>query len=142
MRAGRANEQIPHGLIKALVSIRDTAITTPDGRTLVRTGKLWIENGDRVALLGANGSGKTRLVDRLRAALAGTDPEIRGAASLRVGYSDQALAQLDAFPTPWEAVKHSGDLADQQAGRAVVDQFALQHVLPLDVEMIGRFASR
>ena len=70
---------------KALVTIEDTAIATPDGRLLFRTGQLWIENGDRVALLGANGAGKTRLVERLRAALAGSDPDIRGAASLRLG---------------------------------------------------------
>ncbi|MBZ4689209.1 MAG: family ATP-binding cassette protein [Cereibacter sp.] len=100
---------------KALVSFADTAIGTPDGRTLFRTGKLWIEAGDRVALLGPNGAGKTRLVERLRVALAGADPEIRGAASLRLGHSDQALSQLDGFPTPWEAVKRSASLADQHA---------------------------
>ena len=100
---------------KALVRIRDTAVAAPDGRLLFRTGQLWIENGDRVALLGANGTGKTRLVERLRAALAGSDPDIRVAASLRLGWSDQALSQLDAFPTPWEAVKRTSDLADQPA---------------------------
>lgn len=100
---------------KALVTINDTAITTPDGRVLFRTGKLWIEKGDRIALLGANGTGKTRMVDRLRAALTDEDPHIRGAASLKLGNSDQALAQLDAFRTPWEAVKRSSDLADHQA---------------------------
>jgi len=100
---------------KALVTFADPAITTPDGRLLFRTGRLWIENGDRVALLGANGAGKTRLVERLRAALAGTDLDIRGAASLKVGYSDQALSQLDAFVTPWDAVKRSSDLTDHQA---------------------------
>lgn len=100
---------------KALVTIEDTAITTPDGRVLFRTGKLWIEKGDRIALLGANGTGKTRLVDRLRAALAGVDPHIRGAASLKLGMSDQALAQLDGFRTPWEAVKRSSELSDHQA---------------------------
>jgi ATPase subunit of ABC transporter with duplicated ATPase domains len=68
-----------------------------------------------VALLGANGTGKTRLVERLRAALAGLAPDIRGAASLKLGYSDQAVSQLDAFATPWEAVKQSGDLPDHQA---------------------------
>jgi len=100
---------------RALVTFGETAIAAPDGRVLFRTGKLWIENGDRVALLGANGAGKTRLVERLRAALAGSDPDIRGAASLKLGHSDQALSLLDAFATPWEAVKQSSDIADHQA---------------------------
>ena len=100
---------------KALVTIDDAAIATPDGRPLFRTGKLWIEKGDRIALLGANGSGKTRLVERLRAALSGEDREIRGAASLELGHSDQALSQLDRFRTPWDAVKQSSALTDHQA---------------------------
>ena len=100
---------------KALVSIKETAISTPDGRLLFRTGPLWIEKGDRIALLGANGSGKTRFVARLQAALDGSDPEIRGAATLKAGYSDQGLSQLDAWRTPWDAVKHSSDIGDQTA---------------------------
>jgi ATPase subunit of ABC transporter with duplicated ATPase domains len=99
---------------KALMTIDDATIAAPDGRLLFRTGRLWIEKGDRVALLGANGSGKTMFVERLRAAIAGSDPEIRGAASLKLGYSDQALSQLDAYQTPWEGVKRSSDLSDQQ----------------------------
>ena len=100
---------------KALMTIDGASIATPDGRVLFRTGRLWIEKGDRVALLGTNGSGKTMFVRRLRAALVGSDPEIRSAASLKLGYSDQALSQLDAYPTPWEGVKRSSDLSDQQA---------------------------
>jgi ATPase subunit of ABC transporter with duplicated ATPase domains len=100
---------------KALVTMDDAEITTPDGRLLFRTGRLWIENGDRVALLGANGTGKTRLVERLRAALAGGDRQMRGAASLRLGHSDQALSRLDAFATPWDAVKRSSAVTDHQA---------------------------
>jgi len=100
---------------KALVTIGETVVATPDGRPLFRTGKLHIGNGDRIVLLGANGTGKTRLVERLRAALAGGDPQIRAAASLKTGYSDQALSQLDAFATPWAAVKRTSDLPDAQA---------------------------
>lgn len=97
------------------MTIDETIIATPDGRLLFRTGKLRIANGDRIVLLGANGTGKTRLIERLRAALAGGDPNIRAAASLKPGYSDQALSQLDAFATPWAAVKQTSDLADAQA---------------------------
>lgn len=100
---------------KALVTIDNAAITTPDGRPLFRTGRLWIEKGDRVALLGANGAGKTQMVNRLRTALAAPDPQISGAASLQIGYADQALSHLDQFPTPWHAVKQSSDLTDPQA---------------------------
>lgn len=100
---------------KALVKLDNAGIETPDGRLLFRTGQLWIENGDRIALLGANGTGKTRLVERLRAALVAPDPDLRGAASVKLGYSNQALSQLDAFPTPWDAVKRSSDLGDRHA---------------------------
>lgn len=100
---------------KALITINDTQIETPDQRLLFRIGKFWVEKGDRIALLGANGTGKTRFVKRLQAALIQEDPHIRGAASLKLGYSDQALSQLDQFPSPWEAVKRSSDLNDHQA---------------------------
>ncbi|WP_028793742.1 ABC-F family ATP-binding cassette domain-containing protein [Thalassobaculum salexigens] len=100
---------------KALVTVEGAEIATPDGRVLVKIGKALIKNGDRVALLGENGSGKTRLVERVRAALSDADPQIRGAASLRLGYSNQALSQLDGFATPWEAVKQSSGLSDHVA---------------------------
>jgi ATPase subunit of ABC transporter with duplicated ATPase domains len=100
---------------KALVTLDDAAVATPDGKPLFRTGKLWIEKGDRVALLGANGTGKTRLVARIRSAIADGAEDIRHAASLTLGHSDQNLSQLDPFATPWDAVKASSDLADQHA---------------------------
>ena len=54
---------------KVLLALDDAAVETPDGRLLFRTGKQFICKGDRIVLLGPNGSGKTRLVTMLRAAI-------------------------------------------------------------------------
>ena len=101
---------------KALVTFDDAEIATPDGRHLFRTGKVWIEKGDRIVLLGRNGMGKTRLVTRLAAALQGQDDAaIRSTPSVVPGYSDQALSQLDAAATPLEAITSRFDVGDQRA---------------------------
>src|SRR2546426_1202610 len=58
---------------KVLVTLEDAAVETPDGRLLFRTGKQFICKGDRIVLLGPNGSGKTALVTMLRAAIGNPD---------------------------------------------------------------------
>jgi ATPase subunit of ABC transporter with duplicated ATPase domains len=108
-RAGPGHQERSAGAIrltncgthaKALVTIKDTAIAAPDGRLLFRSGRYWIENGDRVALLGPNGTGKTRLIERLRAALTGSDPDIRGVTSLKLGYSGGVKIKSELLSRP------------------------------------------
>ncbi len=103
---------------KVLVTLEDTAVTTPDGALLFRTGKQFICQGDRIVLLGHNGAGKTRLVSRLRQAIA--DPSvpvegIKATPSLMLGYGDQALADLDDLRSPHETIIHRFDIGDQRA---------------------------
>jgi ATPase subunit of ABC transporter with duplicated ATPase domains len=101
---------------KALIAFEDAEIATPEGRVLFRTGQVWINRGDRIVLLGRNGTGKTRLMTRLAEALAGAeDAAIRVTPSVVPGISDQGLTQLDRFKTPMQAITHQFDLGDQRA---------------------------
>ena len=100
---------------KALLSFDDIIVQTPDGRDLYRTGKLWITPGDRIVLLGANGTGKTQLVKAVHRALIGVDSPIKTAPTVALGYSDQHLTQLSDADTPMTAVAGQFDVGDQRA---------------------------
>jgi ATPase subunit of ABC transporter with duplicated ATPase domains len=86
---------------KALITLNDATITAPDGRKLLMTGQKWITRGDRIVILGANGTGKSCLITAVLAAINGDDGAIRAATSLALGYSEQNLAQLPPGATPF-----------------------------------------
>ncbi|OZA01518.1 MAG: hypothetical protein B7Y02_17575 [Rhodobacterales bacterium 17-64-5] len=95
---------------KALITLNDAAITTPDARPLFHTGQKWIERGDRVVILGANGTGKSQMIRAVLAAIQDQHPTIKAAATLVLGYSDQNLAQLPDTMTPQALIsQHAND---------------------------------
>jgi ATPase subunit of ABC transporter with duplicated ATPase domains len=100
---------------KALFTFEDVAVETPDGRLLYRTGRKWLSQGDRVVVLGANGTGKTQLVRLIWQALKGDSDVIKCAPSVVSAYSDQHLSQLDDADTPMTAVAGQFDVGDQRA---------------------------
>ena len=100
---------------RALLTFDPTDVTTPDGRRLFRTGPLWISPGDRVVVLGANGTGKSTLVNLVRAALAGASGPIRAAPSVVPGISDQGTTELNRYPTPRDTICTPFDVGDQRA---------------------------
>ncbi len=104
---------------KALITLDDLVVETPDGRLLYRTGQKWIAKGDRIVLLGKNGAGKTRLVRLIQRALTGEDSPVKCAASVVPAISDQHLSQLDQTSTPLDLVTVASDVGDQRA-RAVL----------------------
>lgn len=103
---------------KALVALEDVTVATPDGTLLFRTGKQFIRKGDRIVLLGPNGTGKTRFAAMLRNAIENADkPQsgIKATQSLVLGYCDQALADLADADTPAQTISRRFDVGDQRA---------------------------
>jgi ATPase subunit of ABC transporter with duplicated ATPase domains len=103
---------------KVLVALDDATITSPDGTLLFRTGKCWINQGDRIVLLGANGTGKSRLVSLIRHAIeqpAAASDAIRATPSLKLGHSDQDFSELIPDDTPRATICRRFDVGDQRA---------------------------
>ena len=100
---------------KALITLEDARVETPDGRLLYKTGRKWVLPGDRIVLLGANGTGKTRLVQMVQSALLGNGEAVKCAPSVVPAYSDQHLSQLSDSDTPMAAVAGQFDIGDQRA---------------------------
>ena len=101
---------------KVLIALDDAEVTTPDGTLLFNTGKRFICQGDRIVLLGGNGAGKTRLVQAIRAAIAGDAvPAIKATPSVVLGYSDQDLSELKPDDEPLSLVTRRFELGEQRA---------------------------
>jgi ATPase subunit of ABC transporter with duplicated ATPase domains len=100
---------------KALLAFDDAAVSTPDGRLLFKTGRLWIAKGDRIVLLGRNGSGKSQFMSLVHRALQGDMPGFTVAPTVVEGWSDQSLGQLDTFPTLWATVTERFDVGGERA---------------------------
>ena len=99
------------------MSFDEATVETPDGAALFKTGKLFVRQGDRVVLLGGNGTGKTRMIRLAKAAIEGqaTGPQVKATPSLVLGYGDQGLADLEPSDTPLAAITRPFDVGDQRA---------------------------
>lgn len=84
---------------KQVLAIEDCDINTPDQvRKLLNIEQLFIRPGERIALLGVNGVGKSSTLESIRKKYAADDREsgnIRFNPRAQLGYYDQELACLD-----------------------------------------------
>lgn len=95
---------------KVLVAIEDLTVKTPDGRKLFAVPKLHIFQGDRIVLLGRNGTGKSTLIEMLRQVLLDGEAVegIKATPSLVTGYMDQALDFVPERETPFGYISALG----------------------------------
>ncbi len=101
-----------------LLTLDNLSVATPDGALLLRTGLRRIHRGDRIALLGPNGCGKSQLLTRIHKALSQPEsPEagIKATPSLALGYLDQDLSHLPNDVSPLAIICDRFDLGDQRA---------------------------
>ncbi|HEY9216922.1 MAG TPA: ABC-F family ATP-binding cassette domain-containing protein [Phenylobacterium sp.] len=101
---------------KVLIAIEDRQVTSPPGGKLFRIDKLHVFQGDRIVILGRNGTGKSQFVQLLRRALAGeAEAGVRVNPSVVPGYVDQAMSQLPAKGSLFEFIAHRFDQGDQRS---------------------------
>ncbi len=89
---------------------------------LFRTGPFLVQRGDRVALLGPNGSGKTTFVRTLLRQLRPLEGRIRIGASVRIGYLPQTQDWLDPTLSVLDQVLSASPLQPDEA-RHVLARF-------------------
>ena len=90
------------------------------GRVLFEVGDLLIRPGERVALLGANGLGKSTFIKKLVAACADPAPGIDFNPQTVLGYYDQELEEASTASTMLEFVSARAGVREQTALRALV----------------------
>jgi ATP-binding cassette subfamily F protein 3 len=94
-------------------------------KLLLDGAEIWLERGEHVSLVGANGTGKTTLIDALAGVRELDGGKLRTGHNLKVGYlsqHDSELEGLGSARTVAEAVGKRAGLAPQQA-RSLLGRF-------------------
>ena len=94
------------------------------GRPVLRDLRLTINHDDRIALLGANGNGKSTLIKIISDRLAPMAGEIHKSGKLKVGYFAQFQTdELNIELTPYETIKEATQEPSEVRVRAMLSRF-------------------
>ena len=97
----------PSKLAPPVLTMED-AVAGYTGRTVLKELNLQIDPDDRIALLGANGNGKSTLMKLLSGRLSPTAGEIKHSNNLQIGYFAQHQSdELNETETPYELLSRS-----------------------------------
>ncbi|HGD3319300.1 TPA: ABC-F family ATP-binding cassette domain-containing protein [Proteus mirabilis] len=102
-----------------------SVIPAPDAPILYTIDNQRIKSGDRVAIVGANGTGKSSLLKMIWSSFHGsttsTENVIRLHPRVELGYYDQSLAQLNDNDTLADALKPFAPLLNEQRKMALIN---------------------
>jgi len=80
---------------KLVVEASDAGFAYPDGTAVIRDMNMTVLRGDKIGLVGENGTGKTTLVRLMLGDLKPTDGRVRLGTNLQIAYFDQLRGELD-----------------------------------------------
>lgn len=86
-----------------------------DGQPMVRDIHQMLRQGERVALIGPNGTGKTTLLRTIRGELGAVSGEIRVGTNVKIGYYAQEQEHLDPGSTPFETIRQIAAMSETEA---------------------------
>lgn len=100
---------------KSLLTIENLAVNTLDGqRKLLHVDFQYIRPGDRIALLGKNGVGKSTTIHRLVEAIKEPDESIRYNPNTKIGFYDQELEQFACATNRFDWLRERTDVTDDR----------------------------
>lgn len=111
---------------KSLLTIDNLLIVTPDGEhKLLEIDFQHIRPGDRIALLGRNGVGKSTTINRLVNAIGNDDDQVRFNPNVNLGYYDQELNQFHSTRGRMDWLSDRSEMTDERI-RQVLLQNGIQ----------------
>jgi ATP-binding cassette subfamily F protein 3 len=117
----------PDQLAPPIIALDHAEAGYEEGRPVLRNLNLRLDMDDRVALLGANGNGKSTLAKLLAGRLQPLSGTLRKSGKLRVGYFAQHQTdELDINATPLQIMDRLAPQTIEQKRRAHLGRFGFQ----------------
>jgi len=113
-RTGKANIQLDTAdkSGKQVMVLENVSFAHPEGPFLIKDFSMVLQRGDRIGLLGANGTGKTTLLKLMLGGLQPTNGKVEEGTRIDVAYFDQLRHQLDLEKTVIDNVAEGRDFID------------------------------
>ena len=114
----------PTEMASPLIALEDVDVGYSKDKPVLRRLNLNIDMDDRIALLGANGNGKSTLVKLLANRLAQQEGKVHKSGKMRIGYFAQFQTdELDVNLSPYEVMKEVMKDKPESKVRASLGQF-------------------